>query len=322
MAKRTAKKSTRRKATAKKPIEYYDHTDKKRANNPPVGLVTPETDPDKSTARVSGPFTVEVVPAPAVMSVTQASSLPESDKTLDVRTDADKMSALRRAQLLNGTHDRGYLPHWKAEAATYFVTFRLAGTLPKTVLDKSAAERAELADRAENSGRKLSAAENNRLRKLYSEKIDAYLDAGHGECWLARPEVAHLVAESLEYFAGERYDLHAWTIMPNHVHVVLTPLGNHSLSGILHSWKSYTGTKANELLRRRGQSFWQRESYDHLVRDEKEFYRVCEYTVQNPVTAGLCKSAEAWSLGSACVTQASSEQCVRNAGFQPAEGAM
>lgn len=256
------------------------------------------------------------------MRVPQASSLPESSQTLNVPSDADKMSALRssdqsaprpaeksalrRAELLDGTHDRRYLPHWKAEGATYFVTFRLAGTLPKTILDEFETERAELADRAEKGGRKLSAEDKNRLRKLYSAKIDAYLDAGHGECWLGRPQVAHLVADSLRHFVAKRYDLNAWTIMPNHVHVVLTPFERQTLSEILHSWKSYTGTKANAFLGRSRESLWQRESYDHLVRDENEFSRVCEYTVQNPVTAGLCKRAEDWRFGSIFVPQASS----------------
>lgn len=216
------------------------------------------------------------------------------------------MPAVQRPELLDGTHDRRYLPHWKAEGATYFVTFRLAGTLPKTVLDEFETEREALADRAEKSGRKLSVVEENRLRELYSENIDAYLDAGHGDCWLGRPEVAPLVAESLQHFAGERYDLHAWTIMPNHVHVVLTPFEQHTLSEVLHSWKSYTGTKANAILGRSGGSLWQRESYDHLVRNEEEFTRVCEYTVQNPVTAGLCKQVEDWRFGSVFVPQASS----------------
>lgn len=107
------------------------------------------------------------------------------------------------------------------------------------------------------------------------------------------------MANALAHFVGQRYELHAWTIMPNHVHVVVTPLRNHTLSDILQSWKSYTATKANRLLDRAGQSFWQRESYDHLVRDEKELERVCTYTINNPVRAGLCERAEDWRFGSA-----------------------
>jgi putative transposase len=205
----------------------------------------------------------------------------------------------QRPKLLSGTHDRGYLPHWKDAGATYFVTFRLAGTLPKTLLDKFEAERNELVTRARRSGTKPSHAEEQKLRELPSRKIDEYIDAGHGECRLAHADIAKLVSGALRHFAGKRYDLHAWVLMPNHVHVVLTPLGNHSLSAILHSWKSYTATKANEILDRRGQSFWQRESYDHLIRDEDEFFRHCEYTIQNPVSAGLCRRPEDWPHSSA-----------------------
>jgi hypothetical protein len=94
--------------------------------------------------------------------------------------------------------------------------------------------------------------------------------------------------------------------MPNHVHAVLTPKGPYTLSSILHSWKSFTANKANSILGREGQSFWQRESYDHLVRDEDDFIRVCNYTLNNPVKAGLCHKAEEWLLSSAYVAQASS----------------
>ncbi|MFQ5423998.1 MAG: transposase, partial [Phycisphaerae bacterium] len=276
---------------------------------------------DKSRARVSGPFTVEAVPAPAVMSISdasrdacgtgtvaQASSLPEETRRIEAPEDADRMSALRRPELLSGTHGRGYLPHWKSEGATYFVTFRLAGTLPKSVLDELDAERAALADRTRRSGKSLTKADQRRLSELHSEKIDAYLDAGRGDCWLTRPEVGQIVADALQHFAGQRYELHAWTIMPNHVHVVITPSEKHTLSDILHSWKSYTATKANKLLDRSGQPFWQRESYDHLVRDEKDYQRVCEYTINNPVAAGLCVRPEDWAYGSAGVAQASSLQ--------------
>ncbi len=280
---------------------------------------------DKSKTRVSGPFTVEAVPAPAVRSISdasrgsaveasrdacgtvpQASSLPEGREQTEVAEDADRMSAVRRPKLLSGTHERGYLPHWKGEGATYFVTFRLAGTLPKRVLDGFEAERAETARQADQAGRPVTRAEERRLREVYSEKIEAYLDAGRGDCWLRQDEIAALVADALQHFSGQRYELHAWTIMPNHVHVVMTPLESHSLSAILHRWKSYTGTKCNQLLKRGGQPFWQRESYDHLVRDEREFHRVCEYTINNPVVAGLCEEPEQWPYGSACVPQASS----------------
>jgi REP element-mobilizing transposase RayT len=201
--------------------------------------------------------------------------------------------------LQSGFHSRGYLPHLEREGATYFVTFRLVGTLPKSVLEAYRLERDAVLQRAETLNRPLSGVERNRLDELFSKRIDAYLDAGHGECWLARKKIAELVVGALEHFDGVRYTLYESVVMPNHVHVVVAPTGRNDLSDILHSWKSYTANEANKILQRRGDEFWQRESYDHLVRDEKDFQRVCNYTVNNPVKAGLCKEPQDWKYGSA-----------------------
>jgi len=179
------------------------------------------------------------------------------------------------------------------------VTFRLAGTLPKPLLEQMEQEREQLADKATVSRQAMSSVDIARLRELHTERIEAYLDAGHGECWLRRRDIAQLVAGAITHFADSRYTLHAWTVMPNHVHVVFTPLGPHSLTSILHSWKGFTGSIANQMLGRKGKPFWQRESYDRLVRNEREFHVLCEYTVANPVTARLCEHPEDWPYGSA-----------------------
>jgi len=93
-------------------------------------------------------------------------------------------------------------------------------------------------------------------------------------------------------------------VMPNHVHVVVAPRDGHTLSGVLHSWKSYTANEANGILNRVGQRFWQPESYDHLIRDDEELYFCCEYTMNNPVAAGLCRRPEDWPYSSAYVPRA------------------
>ncbi len=202
-------------------------------------------------------------------------------------------------QMLSGEHDRGYLPHFKREGATYFVTFRLDGTLPQDVLEQFGGERAELERRAGDG--ELRFADWQRIKELYAERIDAYLDAGRGACWLNRPDVARLVCDALRYFDGQRYELHPWVVMPNHVHALLTPRGSHSLSQILQSIKSYTGNRANRLIDRAGQAFWQPESYDHVVRDERQFAAYGEYIVNNPATAWLCARLQDWPYSSAYV---------------------
>jgi REP element-mobilizing transposase RayT len=202
--------------------------------------------------------------------------------------------------LLSGWHWRGYLPHLKAKGRTYFVTFRLADTLPGNVLEAYRLERDDIVKRARSMGRTLLKDEQKRLNELYSERIESYLDARHGKCWLRQPEIGGIVADALAHSEGRRYALHAWVVMPNHVRVVATPLGDHTLSGILQSWKSSTAHQARKVAQAsrlqipKGEAFWQRESYDHLVRDEADFARVCQYTIENPVKAGLCSRPEDW----------------------------
>jgi REP element-mobilizing transposase RayT len=98
--------------------------------------------------------------------------------------------------------------------------------------------------------------------------------------------VAALVRDALRFFDGERYDLYAWCIMPNHVHVVVQPRPGFGLTDILHSWKSFSGSKANQLLGRQGE-FWQAESFDHLIRDESDLKNQIRYVQENPEKAGL-----------------------------------
>jgi REP element-mobilizing transposase RayT len=114
-----------------------------------------------------------------------------------------------------------------------------------------------------------------------------------------------MVASAIRYFDGQRYRLYAWCVMPNHVHAVLQPLGGWRLAQILHSWKSFTAKRANVLLNRDGE-FWQREYYDRMLRDEREFLRAVRYVGDNPVKAGLRDWPWVWTyladLGNASST--------------------
>jgi REP element-mobilizing transposase RayT len=181
---------------------------------------------------------------------------------------------------------RGRLPHWEADHAIYFVTFRLADSLPRSVLRAYELERRKIVATALAAGRAFSPSEEKLLKKLFNEKIESKLDASAGRCYLAESAVADAVAEALRHFDSVRYRLYAWCVMPNHVHVLIRLLGDRKLSGVLHSWKSYSAKRANLLLGLSGE-FWQREYYDHLVRSEDEFYRIVGYIVRNPEKAGL-----------------------------------
>jgi REP element-mobilizing transposase RayT len=209
--------------------------------------------------------------------------------------------------LRTGIHTRGYLPHVKREGVRYFVTFRLADSLPKDVFMKIQAERAERLtrfyaqqDAAEKLG--LGTTRQETLETIehdYCCKLEQYLDKSSGECWLRNPEIAVLIRNALSFFDGKRYQLKAWVVMPNHVHVVLWPMPNHTLSIILHSWKRFTAREANKILNRTGETFWQPETYDHWIRNDKEHESCCRYVINNPVKARLCDVPEQWRWSSA-----------------------
>ncbi len=180
---------------------------------------------------------------------------------------------------------RGYLPHWERNDGTYFVTFRLGDSLPTVVLAELW-RRKRMLTAAKNSGRKLLPVESGTEKRLSSMKIEAYLDSGVGECYFKRPELAAVVANALKFWDGKRYQLEAWCVMPNHVHVLFWLFAGESLARLLGSWKKFTSRHINAMVNRRG-TLWQDESYDHLIRNEEEFARAVQYILDNPRKAGL-----------------------------------
>ena len=176
-----------------------------------------------------------------------------------------------------GWHSRK-LPHLDGEQMAQFVTFRLADSMPQAVLDKWREECEDDVD--------------------FRKRIEKYLDAGYGSCWLGIPEVAKVVADAMKFFDGKRYELRAWVIMPSHGHMLIVLRPGEHLPGIMHSIKSYSAKEANKLLGRTGQ-FWQHESFDRYIRSRKHFVAVVKYIEENPVKAGLCSSPEGWKFSSA-----------------------
>jgi REP element-mobilizing transposase RayT len=179
-----------------------------------------------------------------------------------------------------------YLPHWTKPDGIYFVTFRLADSLPEPVLAKLKAQRDDAELAVPQRGHARTREENAAAQKMLADKVEEFLDRGAGACWMARPQAAQAVADALKHFDAQRYRLHAWCVMPNHVHVVVQPLAPHDLSKILHAWKSFTAKRINEIVGRGG-VLWQAEPYDHLIRDKDDLEHCKTYTVQNPAKAGL-----------------------------------
>lgn len=187
---------------------------------------------------------------------------------------------------------RRRLPHYQPPGATLFVTFRLAGSIPQAIiqqlLKESKAKEAEILRITEQSAHREAIIA---ARKVIFARWDRVLDGmQQSPHWLADPTIANLVCEAMHYLDRRKYDLEAYCVMPNHVHLVFTPRLDHddyySLASILKSLKGFTARKANEILSREGE-FWQPESYDHVIRDDQEFERIVNYVLSNPERAGL-----------------------------------
>ena len=159
--------------------------------------------------------------------------------------------------------------------------------------DRTEHELARITDKQERARRAYIA-----KRKFFG-KWDKALDTlSNGPYWLRDDALAKLVTESLHHLDNVKYILDAFCIMPNHAHLVCTPLEHtageyFSLSKIMHSLKRHTGRHANQILKRTG-DFWEHENYDHYARDEAEFQRIVNYVLNNPVKAGLVSKPEDW----------------------------
>ncbi len=176
---------------------------------------------------------------------------------------------------------RRRLPHLTVIGQPLFVTFRLHGSLPPS---------RTFPDESMTSGKAFVS-------------MDRLLDHNRREPqYLGLPNIAQLVVDNLLSGAQADYDAHAWVLMPNHVHLLITP--HTERSQWLQRLKGRTAHAANQLLGRTGQPFWQDERYDHLVRNDQEFRRIEQYIVQNPVTAGLAATPEAFHWSSAFTEEA------------------
>jgi len=136
--------------------------------------------------------------------------------------------------------------------------------------------------------------EDDRQRRT---KLEAYLDQGFGECWLGQPGIAAVAEGALRYFDGQRYQLRAWVVMPNHVHV-LVEVWQTPLAKLLRNWKGFIACEANKMIRRQG-VFWEREYWDTRMRTGDQLRKAVRYIEGNPVKAGPARQAKDWPWSSA-----------------------
>jgi putative transposase len=197
-----------------------------------------------------------------------------------------------------------HLPHYHPQGNTFFITFRLAGTLPAEIV------RGLKNEREKELSIISSVVNDNDKKEKYKEcqskyfgKFDKLLDSYyHGPIWLKDHYIAQIVYNAILFRDKKEYDLIAFTIMPNHVHILFSPIeikaivenkSDTNITTILQGLKKFTAKECNKILNRSG-SFWQYESYDHVVKNDKELKNITNYILNNPVKANLCKNQEDW----------------------------
>lgn len=189
---------------------------------------------------------------------------------------------------------RGYIPHCDDESLIQHVTVHLADSLPKSAIEKIEQAVSVLPE---------SQYAVERRRRMHD-----WIDAGHGACVLRDDAVARMVQDTFLHFDEIRYRLHAWVVMPNHIHVLFQPIDGWALSKIVASWKKFTARQVNEILGREratresgapGSPLWHREYWDRYIRNEKHYRQTVDYIHSNPVAAGLASRPEKWEWSSA-----------------------
>src|SRR5215471_3060261 len=221
------------------------------------------------------------------------------------------------------------LPHIQPPGATFFITTRLADSLPQSVLLQLAQQAAATRAKGSTEGSAETEADRRERERFWFRAYEELLHSSRtGPHWLVDERIAGLVAEVMKYKDGKHYRLDAFCIMPNHMHLVLMPHsrneipstavlcedgeGNvgyferlegasrqfikveyHSLAAIMHRIKRRSARESNKVLNRRGE-FWEHESYDHFIRDDDEWQRTIGYVLNNPVKSGLVKHWKDW----------------------------
>jgi REP element-mobilizing transposase RayT len=184
--------------------------------------------------------------------------------------------------------DRRYIPHYLDPQVIQHVTFHLADSLPAAALERLREQLAKVPKSRRDAERR--------------KRLDHWLDAGYGSCTLRPPAVANMVQKSLLHFHRTRYDLLAWTVMPNHVHALVKVADDWSLANVVATWKTFTAKKIIEYrgttgLPARGK-VWHREYWDRFIRDRNHLRHTYSYIAMNAVRAGLVRHPSEWPCSS------------------------
>ena len=191
------------------------------------------------------------------------------------------------------------LPHKFDDLKPVFITFRLKFTIPQSMMNEYNKKRTKWHENYRTLTPEAQLEADESKDSWFFNWFDELL-AKEQETpqILDREDLTQIIGRSLIHFDNLRYTLLAYCVMPNHVHVLIclreqSSGAVFSPQHIVYSWKRYTATTINKLLQRQG-SLWQKESYDHLIRNSDELYRTIDYIIQNPVKAGLVKDWKLW----------------------------
>lgn len=191
---------------------------------------------------------------------------------------------------------RRNLPHWRQDGATYFVTFRLHDSIPKAVFREWEFEKRKwLSIRGIPCGakddwklllRRLSDRDQQLFHKHFNRLFHVALDEGRGESYLKRVICLTEVRNKLFELDQSTCDVGDFVVMPNHAHLLLTPKPGHELEMVMKSLKGSTARVCNHAIGRTG-TFWQADSYDHIVRDLEQLLQIRQYIANNPQNASI-----------------------------------
>lgn len=192
-------------------------------------------------------------------------------------------------------YHHGTLPHWRQDGCTYFVTFRLADSLPHSVVAKLKEKRNQwlirhqinpLSNNWRDELSRLPDEERREYERQMAKALNTELDVGYGSCVLRTPEISAIAASGLEHHHGTGMWTGDYIIMPNHVHALLTPLAPHTLEDVLKSIKGRTAIDINRAIDSKGK-LWQRDSYEHIVRNVEQLRAFQTYIRDNPTEPNL-----------------------------------
>ncbi len=191
---------------------------------------------------------------------------------------------------------RKRLPHWSQPGVIAFITWRTSDSLPISILNRWREERdtwlnTKGIDPDDNPDwpfefDSLPFEQKKYFHANFTKRWHDELDRGHGSCVLKHPAYSKIVAESLLFFHEDRYVMEDFVIMPNHVHLLAAFPSHEAMLKQCESWKRFTARQINKRIGNQGR-FWQKDAFDHLVRNEKQLERLKEYLRQNPVKARL-----------------------------------